>query len=365
MVGEILRREREKQGLSIADVASETSIRDVYLEAIEKGSYDELPGDVYAKGFIRNYSRFLQIDGDSLLEQYDAERNIVKVVQPADMPAANEDRGAKKPFFGRKEKAVKDAAVKDAAVKAGSNTGYAGTRTGTNLFAAGDEYRHSLEQEKKSGSKKFLILLGVMAVFLGGVYVAFMDEGTDPAAVSKPAVKQEEAVKQEAPAPVKYDGVEITARMLENCWISVKVDGQPAFEGTVEKGKDMSWKGKERVEIRAGNAGGIQITFNGQDVGTLGEIGQIADREFVRTDGVKADGGSNGGNGNTDYAQPKRAGGESVGNAEGQSYQESYSEPASTEAPAEAEVPQPSNQTDPAAAAAPAAESGQQAAPQG
>ena len=61
MVGEILRREREKQGLSIADVAGETSIRDVYLEAIEKGDYDALPGDVYAKGFIRNYSKFLQI----------------------------------------------------------------------------------------------------------------------------------------------------------------------------------------------------------------------------------------------------------------------------------------------------------------
>ena len=42
MVGEILRREREKQGLSIADVAGETSIRDVYLEAIEKGDYDAL-----------------------------------------------------------------------------------------------------------------------------------------------------------------------------------------------------------------------------------------------------------------------------------------------------------------------------------
>ena len=40
MVGEILRREREKQGLSIADVAGETSIRDVYLEAIEKGDYN-------------------------------------------------------------------------------------------------------------------------------------------------------------------------------------------------------------------------------------------------------------------------------------------------------------------------------------
>ena len=86
MVGDILSGEREKQGLTIEDIARETSIRDIYLEAIEKGDYDALPGDVYAKGFIRNYSRFLQIDGDALLDKYDEERNITKVVQPVDQP---------------------------------------------------------------------------------------------------------------------------------------------------------------------------------------------------------------------------------------------------------------------------------------
>lgn len=359
MVGEILRREREKQGLSIADVAKETSIRDVYLEAIEKGNYDELPGDVYAKGFIRNYSRFLQIDGDSLLEQYDAERNIVKVVQPADIPVTGDNKGSKKSFFGRKDK--KEA---DIAVKADSSDGYAGAAPKKNLFAAGDEYRHSLEREEKSGSKKFLILLGIMAVFLGGVYVAFMDEGTDPAAVKTPAVQKEKVVEQEKVAPVKYDGVEITAKMLENCWISVKVDGQPAFEGTVEKGKDMSWKGKERVEIRAGNAGGIQINFNGQDVGTLGEVGQIADREFVKAADDKAGGNSNNGAEAASVPQQEATGAAAV-YTEAQSSQESYSEPVSTEAPAEAEAPKPSDQADSAAPVATAAESGQQSAPQG
>ena len=40
MVGDILRGEREKQGLTIEDIARETSIRDIYLEAIEKGDYN-------------------------------------------------------------------------------------------------------------------------------------------------------------------------------------------------------------------------------------------------------------------------------------------------------------------------------------
>lgn len=358
MVGEILRREREKQGLSIADVAGETSIRDVYLEAIEKGDYDALPGDVYAKGFIRNYSKFLQIDGDALLEQYDSERNIVKVVQPADMPKEDEAKEPKKSFFGRNKSAEKPAAGAESSQPASSGR----PQAKTSLFAAGDEYRHSLEREEKSGSKKFMILLGAMLVFLGGVYVAFMDDGTDPAAKSKPAVKQEQTVKQEPAAPAKvYEGVEVSAKLLENCWISVQVDGQAAFEGTVEKGKEMSWKGKESVEIRAGNAGGIQVTFNGKDMGTLGEAGQIADRTFVK-EAANTQAGAN-------PAAADNAGKPADGQAAATEHsyaRESYSEPAPAEpvAPAApAEEAQPAAPAaEPQAPAPAAAEQGQPAA---
>ena len=53
MVGDILRREREKQGLTIADIEKGTSIRRLYIEHIERGNIAELPGLVYAKGFVR------------------------------------------------------------------------------------------------------------------------------------------------------------------------------------------------------------------------------------------------------------------------------------------------------------------------
>lgn len=280
MVGDILRAEREKQGLTIDDVTRETSIRDIYVEAIEKGDYDALPGDVYAKGFIRNYSRFLQMDGDALLQQYDEERNITKVVQPVDLPKQPEKETSSHGLFGH-SKAREIGEAKENTHKAAADNQSA--KPATNLFAAGDAYRNSLEQEKKSGSKKFMILLGVMFVFLGGVYVAFMDDGTENAAPKQETV-QTETVETPQPAPVekKYDGVEIKAKALADCWISVKVDGTTVFEGTVPQGKDMSWQGKDSVDILAGNAGGIQITFNGKDAGTLGEQGQVAERSFKK-----------------------------------------------------------------------------------
>ena len=70
MVGNILRAEREKQGLTIKDIENETSIRTLYIEAIEKGAWKALPSEVYVKGFIRNYAEFLRLDADALARQY-------------------------------------------------------------------------------------------------------------------------------------------------------------------------------------------------------------------------------------------------------------------------------------------------------
>lgn len=274
MVGEVLRREREKQGLSIADVAEETSIRNVYLEAIEQGNYDALPGDVYAKGFIRNYSKFLQIDGDQLIREYDAERNIVKEVQPIDAVQAEPEPAPKRSLWKKSAPAVQPSNPEPA-------------KQSTNLFASGDDYRNRLEREKKSGSRMFLMFLGVVVVFLGAVYIAFMDDGSDKPA--KPTVKQEQTVEKKAEPAKKYDGVEIKAKFLENCWISVSIDGKAEFEGTIEKGKEMTWNGKESVKLRAGNAGGVEITYNGQAQGVLGKAGQIAEKTFNKeSDGTVA-----------------------------------------------------------------------------
>ena len=66
MLGDILRREREKQNLTVKDVEQETSIRALYIEAIENGDYKSLPGEVYAKGFIRNYAGFLKLDNNGV-----------------------------------------------------------------------------------------------------------------------------------------------------------------------------------------------------------------------------------------------------------------------------------------------------------
>ena len=72
-VGEMLRDERERQNLTFDDIEQSTSIRTRYLQAIEAGEYSVLPGDVYTKGFIRNYANVLGLDGAEFVNMYNRE----------------------------------------------------------------------------------------------------------------------------------------------------------------------------------------------------------------------------------------------------------------------------------------------------
>ena len=60
-LGEELRRERMRRGLTYKDVEQRLHIRSAYLEALEEGNYDIIPGHVYTKGFIRNYGKHLLV----------------------------------------------------------------------------------------------------------------------------------------------------------------------------------------------------------------------------------------------------------------------------------------------------------------
>ena len=68
-LGEELRRERVRRNLTFKDVEQVLHIKTTYLEAIEDGNYDIIPGQVYVKGFIRNYGNYLDLDGDRLVKE--------------------------------------------------------------------------------------------------------------------------------------------------------------------------------------------------------------------------------------------------------------------------------------------------------
>lgn len=69
-VGEILQTARERKGVDLARAERETKIRARHLVALESGDLADLPAQVYAKGFLRNYSSYLGLDADEVLARW-------------------------------------------------------------------------------------------------------------------------------------------------------------------------------------------------------------------------------------------------------------------------------------------------------
>lgn len=88
LFGDHLKREREMRGVSLEEIAKATRIAPRYLEALETEQWDQLPGGVFNRGFIRSVAHFLGLDEDSLVAEYAlATRDRVDVGVVADAPA--------------------------------------------------------------------------------------------------------------------------------------------------------------------------------------------------------------------------------------------------------------------------------------
>lgn len=333
MVGDLLRKEREKQNFSIADVEKETSISKKYLEALEKGEYDSLPGDVYTKGFIRNYSKFLNVNGDELLAQFANERGLSVPQQNAEPVKAEEKQEVKRTeSIGMKVK-----------------PGMGGTKESSKAFSSGDDFKN---MNKSSFNAKNIIMgfAGVVVVFLASIYVIFSEDTTAPAETPKQEAVQEVQKKEEpkpAPAPVATE-VKVKVKLLDNCWMQVVVDGKIAYEGTATGGLEMNWIGKDKIVINAGNAGAVDLYWNDKSVGLMGKIGEVVDRTLTKeSDGGKAQPPAAPAN---TAAQPQQTNAKSY-TQEAPRYEEPAPAPAPQPEPAAVPAPQPA----PAEAVAPAA----------
>src|SRR6516225_5924231 len=73
--GERLRREREMRGISLNEIAESTKISRRHLESLENEDFDSLPGGVFNRGFVRAYARFVGINEEQAVADYNAVRS--------------------------------------------------------------------------------------------------------------------------------------------------------------------------------------------------------------------------------------------------------------------------------------------------
>lgn len=238
--GQTLKETREALGLTLEAAEEETKIRKKYIDALEHEDYAVLPGRVYAKAFLRTYAKYLGLDSESMVLEFDHRYPINEVVAETDHVPVTTPVNRKRPR-------------------------YLGL-----LVAAG-------------------VVMGLF-VFnaLYGSGVPNIDRVQRPPVVVENPVENQDTDDQvpgvEEPAPPQEARQDIQVQVVVTdraSWMRVLVDGALSFEGTVPAGRTLEFSGRESVTLRLGNAGDVEVHLNGENLGALGRRGEIVEREFV------------------------------------------------------------------------------------
>jgi cytoskeletal protein RodZ len=96
-VGEHLKQLRESKRMSLAEVSRATRVPVTSVERIEANRFDELPGEVFVRGFLRAYARALDVPADEVLARYTASRRVAWVTP---LPITSPVRPARGRRFG-------------------------------------------------------------------------------------------------------------------------------------------------------------------------------------------------------------------------------------------------------------------------
>ena len=283
-LGELLRKAREARGLTISEVQEATKIRSRYLEAIEQGNFEVLPGDVYVKGFLRNYAEAVGLCGDEVVARYKAERERIEEEKARE---ASPDKGRDVPKKARIPRllliAVGIVAVvavvvgvtmwRHGHVPAGpaevSSAQHVRVAERVTDVAPGDDLVLS-ENQALPGARQEQVApeAGLQAARKTTSQPAPTTSSPSPAG---PATQEGSAVAE---------GHELSVSITERCWVRVVADGKVVFERSMLAGEQATWRARESIRIKVGNASGIDVTHNGVHIGVLGKPGQVVERSF-------------------------------------------------------------------------------------
>lgn len=239
-VGTILKEARLAKNFSLADVEKGTSIRWRYIEAIENDAYDKTPGEVFVKGIIRNYGNFLGLDGSALVTKYKASVAGIAAEQA-------QSKGIREVDKVRLNIQLKD--KRDIG-------------SGTGKFEIPS---FPLKQCLAGMAAAAVLVLGYFAIPAAIDYVKSMP-------VSEP--KQEQQQVQEKSEPLIIAGnVIVEMEAGGECWLEVTADGKEIFVGLLQPKEKKTFEAKDKLIIKYGNIGAVNIKVNGQLIDLKGEHG--------------------------------------------------------------------------------------------
>ncbi|MEI7640749.1 MAG: RodZ domain-containing protein [bacterium] len=228
--GELLKKAREAKGLKFAEVYKVLKVDPSYLIAMEEENAAVLERPVYMRLFLKTYAVYLKIDYKEILRRYNESINFVETRKDL----INEPLGNKK---------SKEAKLLEAQAK---------------KELASTKAPFELDVQK---NKNLIIVISsiaavVIMIIVLVVVIFSKNQGKGLYVVPVPVVMQ------------------VTAKAKEDVWIKVKSDDKEE-EINLKIGQEKKWKDVQKIVFLIGNAGGVEFVVNGDNIGTIGDEGEV------------------------------------------------------------------------------------------
>ncbi|MBI5048109.1 MAG: helix-turn-helix domain-containing protein [Deltaproteobacteria bacterium] len=286
--GEYLKREREIRGIPLEDISNATKVRVGLLTAIERNDFDVLPSAPFVKGFIQAYCKYLGLDVQDALLRYEAYIRI----------AEDETSAMKQKSGAITQPPIKPGVENSVSYSQLSIIGIAAIAL---LIIVGGVYIISKSKRQPSatpdssvrqvdGSSNFQTRESQTGHRVGREVIAKKEASSLPtkseaqsnptheASASKVSIKKENKdAKDMLPDNVVIDKgpLVLIIEATKPTWIKAEVDGMNPFEVSLKQGEKIKWNAKERFSILIGNAGGVNVIFNDNLLGSLGDEGKV------------------------------------------------------------------------------------------
>jgi len=296
-LGQWLRDARQAKGLSLEQAEAKTRIRAKFLVALEEGNDGDLPAEIYTRGFVRNYALFLGLDPTEALEKYtsrDASRrdNGPGLFRPLEVALSRTTIGR---LRGRLVLLLLIAAALTASLWAW-RTGRLVWPPPFALFqprpsaAATPSPSHTptltlqptaTATERRTATVELTATPPASPTATSGALPGPTSTPTPTATVEQATAQPTAELTAESPtASATLEagaGVTLSVTITEENWVEVALDSINSFRGLLTPGAEQSWQAQREIILRLGNAGGAEVTVNGEFLGTLGDRQQVVE----------------------------------------------------------------------------------------
>ena len=260
--GDLLRQRREALGLDLGGVGASLRIKPAYLAALEEGRHDELPGPVYAIGFMRAYAEHLGLDSGEVLRRFRQESTRLGARPGLSFPMPLAERSM--PGGGM----LLVAAI---------------------LAICGYGAWHYLSTGERSRPKR---VAEVPAALLAPMPQAAVPHPAEARAAPTAAAPAEEPPPSPEPPRQGPDSAgmpmpegasgggmapgQILIRATADSWVEIRGRGRAVLLARILKsGETYRVPEGAGFSMRTGNAGGLEISVDGSPAPPLGRIGAV------------------------------------------------------------------------------------------